>query len=249
MKRAIGIALLAAFLVSISGCANTERQTTEERTVSESSAMSDEESSGAMESREPEKNRTVSFSDSKESSKESTAAAETESSAVETELAASETMTPAAESKTTESQSPPAEESRSPQTEHAKADESEPPSTPQPESAEKIPSEAPTTAPSEEAPAKESTPQPAEEPAAPEFDIQMWIDYAAEYAGNVGLNLSPDATACWDNPITAGSHSLYLERDIQSRLNRYSRDAEITDVWIWAEERSDGSYDLYIGYA
>ena len=96
---------------------------------------------------------------------------------------------------------------------------------------------------------EESTPKPAEEPTAPEFDIQTWIDYAAEYAGNVGLNLSPDATACWDNPITAGSHSLYLERDIQSRLNRYSRDGDITDVWIWVEERSDGSYDLYIGYA
>ena len=115
MKKAIGVALLAAFLVSMSGCANTERQTTEERTVSESSAMSDEESSGAMESREPKKNRTVSFSDSKESSEESTATAETESSAVETEQAATETMTPAAESKTTESQSPPAEETRSPQ--------------------------------------------------------------------------------------------------------------------------------------
>ena len=98
-------------------------------------------------------------------------------------------------------------------------------------------------------PEEESTPQPAKEPTAPEFDIQMWVDYAMGYAESVGLNLSPDATACWDNPITAGSHSLYLERDIQSRLNRYSRDGDITDVWIWAEERSDGSYDLYIGYA
>ena len=24
---------------------------------------------------------------------------------------------------------------------------------------------------------------------------------------------------------------------------------DITDVWIWAEARSDGKYDLYIGYA
>lgn len=241
MKKTIGIALLAVFLVSISGCANTERQTTEERNVSESSAMSDEESSGAMESREPEKNRTVSFSDSKESSEESTATAETESSAVETELAASETMTPATESKTTESKSPPAEETRSPQTESSKSVETQTTPPPQTEQAEEIPAEVSTE--------EESTPQPAEEPTAPEFDIQTWIDYAAEYAGNVGLNLSPDATACWDNPITAGSHSLYLERDIQSRLNRYSRDGDITDVWIWAEERFDGSYDLYIGYA
>ena len=230
MKKAIGIALLAVFLISMSGCANTERQTAEERTVSESSAMSNEELSGAMESREPEENQTVSYLDSKESSEESTAAAETESPAVETESAA-------AESKTTESQSPPAEESSSPQTEPAKSVETQTTPPPQAEQTEEMP------------PEEESTPQPAEESTAPEFDIQTWIDYAAEYAGNVGLNLSPDATACWDNPITADSHSLYLERDIQSRLNRYSRDGDITNVWIWAEERSDGSYDLYIGYA
>ncbi|WP_418815415.1 hypothetical protein [Ruminococcus bromii] len=230
MKKAIGIALLAVFLVSMSGCAKTERQTTEGRTVSESSTMSDEESSGAMESREPEEDRTVSCSDSKESSEESTAAAGTESPAVETESAA-------AESKTTESQSPPAEETRSAQTESSKSVETQTTPPPQAEQTEEMP------------PEEESTPQTAEEPTVPEFDIQTWVDYAMGYAESVGLNLSPDATACWDNPITAGSHSLYLERDIQSRLNRYSRDGDITDVWIWAEERSDGSYDLYIGYA
>ena len=198
--------------------------------MSESSAMSNEESSGAMESREPEENQTVSCSDSKGSSEESTAAAGTESPAVETESAA-------AESKTTESQSPPAEESSSPQTEPAKSIETQTTPPPQAEQTEEMP------------PEEESTPQPAKEPTAPEFDIQMWVDYAMGYAESVGLNLSPDATACWDNPITADSHSLYLERDIQSRLNRYSRDGDITDVWIWVEERSDGSYDLYIGYA
>ena len=230
MKKAIGIALLAVFLVSMSGCAKTERQTTEGRTVSESSTMSDEESSGAMESREPEEDRTVSCSDSKESSEESTAAAGTESPAVETESAA-------AESKTTESQSPPAEETRSAQTESSKSVETQTTPPPQAEQTEEMP------------PEEESTPQTAEEPTVPEFDIQTWVDYAMGYAESVGPNLSPDATACWDNPITAGSHSLYLERDIQSRLNRYSRDGDITDVWIWAEERSDGSYDLYIGSA
>lgn len=127
-------------------------------------------------------------------------------------------------------------------------------SAPQPEEPEpQKPTSAPTQPPAEEPPQskppQESTPP--EEPAVPDFNIQTWIDFAAEYATSesVGLNLSPDATACWDNPITAGPHSLYLERDIQSRLNRYARDEDITDVWIWAEKRSDGSYDLYIGYA
>ena len=55
--------------------------------------------------------------------------------------------------------------------------------------------------------------------------------------------------SCWDNPITAGSHCIYLERDITNRLNRYSNDGSITQVWVWAEDRGDGSYDLYIGYA
>jgi len=65
----------------------------------------------------------------------------------------------------------------------------------------------------------------------------------------VGLNLNSTAVDCWDNPITAGAHCIYLERDIQSRLNRYAKDDTIQDVWIWTESRSDGSYDLYIGYA
>ena len=79
--------------------------------------------------------------------------------------------------------------------------------------------------------------------------IDYWITYAKNYAKGVGLNLDHTATDCWDNPITAGAHCAYLERDIQSRLNRYAKDDTILDVWIWAETRTDGSYDLYIGYA
>lgn len=39
---------------------------------------------------------------------------------------------------------------------------------------------------------------------------------------------------------------IYLERDIQSRLNRYAADAEITDVWVWYEPVSAGSYLIYM---
>ncbi len=49
----------------------------------------------------------------------------------------------------------------------------------------------------------------------------------------------PTAVDCWDNPITAGAYSACLDRDIESRLDRYSRDEDITDVWIWAQTRSD----------
>ena len=88
-----------------------------------------------------------------------------------------------------------------------------------------------------------------EEPTEPAFDIQTWIDYAKAYAESIGLRMESSAVDCWDNPISVGTHCSYLERDIQSRLNRYARDEDITDVWIWSEARSDGKYDLYIGYA
>lgn len=106
------------------------------------------------------------------------------------------------------------------------------------------PSEEPT-----ETQPQEPEPPAAEEPTEPIFDIQTWIDYAKAYAESVGLRLESSAVDCWDNPISVGTHCSYLERDIQSRLNRYARDEDITDVWIWAEARSDGKYDLYIGYA
>ena len=113
-----------------------------------------------------------------------------------------------------------------------------------PKSSEPEPSEEPT-----EAQPQEPEPPAEEEPTEPVFDIQTWIDYAKAYAESVGLRLESLAVDCWDNPISAGAHCSYLERDIQSRLNRYARDEDITDVWIWAEVRSDGKYDLYIGYA
>lgn len=125
------------------------------------------------------------------------------------------------------------------------------PTPPPKESEAQKPKPAPTQPPAEEPPQSEPPQEtaPPEEPAVPDFNIQTWIDYAKTYAVSVGLRLERSAVDCWDNPITAGAHSSCLQRDIESRLNRYSRDEDITDVWIWAEERSDGSYDIYIGYA
>lgn len=81
------------------------------------------------------------------------------------------------------------------------------------------------------------------------FDIDYWVDFARSYAQNIGLCLDATAVDCWDNPIRAGSHSIYLERDIQSRLNRYAKDEDITDIWIWFEPVGNDCYDIYIGYA
>jgi len=94
---------------------------------------------------------------------------------------------------------------------------------------------------------KVTEPEHKEKPAP--FDIDHWIAYAMSYAKSKGLVLSDTAVDCWDNPIRAGSHCIYLERDIQSRLNRYAMDEDITDVWIWAEATGSDCYGIYIGYA
>ena len=96
-------------------------------------------------------------------------------------------------------------------------------------------------------PPKVAEPAPMQKPAP--FDIDHWIAYARSYAESKGLVLNDTAVDCWDNPICAGAHCICLERDIQSRLNRYAKDEDITDVWIWAEAADNDCYDIYIGYA
>ena len=97
----------------------------------------------------------------------------------------------------------------------------------------------------------ESTEEIAPEPETTktEFDIHYWIAFAKEYAISIGLSLDSAAIDCWDNPIGANSQCIYLERDIKSRLNRYAKDEDITDVWIWAKPVSNECYYIYIGYA
>lgn len=105
----------------------------------------------------------------------------------------------------------------------------------------------PTTNPTQ--PTKPVTSPSTTVPPVQDFDIDYWIRYAKSYAQSVGLRLDSTATDCWDNPISANPKRKNLEQDIQSRLNRYARDTDITNVWIWAEKVSDNSYEIYIGYA
>lgn len=225
MKKARIIAVMAALIVSLSGCANTNHP----QTIQDSSVIETVTSEFEVNT-EPEESSTVSVSESKESAADSTVTVK-----AETESAQAENSQSIAEQS-------PAAQTQSPQT-------AVPNNTPK--TVEPTPEPKPT--PSAEEPPKvkqpqETTPAP-EEPAVPEFNIQTWIDYAKTYAASVGLRLESSAVDCWDNPIIAGAYSSQLERDIQNRLDRYSRDEDITDVWIWAQPRSDGSYDLYIGYA
>ena len=98
------------------------------------------------------------------------------------------------------------------------------------------------------APPVETEPEPEPE-SEPTFDINYWISYAQGAAVSKGLTLESSAVDCWDNPITANPDCIYLERDINSRMSRYAKDEDITDVWIWYECIGANKYLIYIGYA
>ena len=129
-----------------------------------------------------------------------------------------------------------------------KTDESER----RPETAAPTEKEQPTP-PATEEPKPAEQPQPTvppqEEPTEPAFDIGYWIGFAKSYAESVGLTLNSEAVYCWDNPIAAGVKCKYTERDIRGYLDRYAKDGDITDVWIWYEQTGTGSFEVYIGYA
>lgn len=105
------------------------------------------------------------------------------------------------------------------------------------------------TQPVEPEPTPEPTPEPAPEPEPePAFDVSVWVSFAQSYGQQVGLSYDSTATACWDNPILASAKSIYLERDITSRLDRYVRYG-YTAFCVWSEQFPDGRYNIYIGYA
>lgn len=146
------------------------------------------------------------------------------------------TQPPSTDRGVAEQTSPPAESSPKP---------SEPPKAdPPPAASEPVSTEPPAPTPTPESiPTPEPTPEP--EPA---FDVGYWVGYAQSYGQSAGLIYDSTATDCWDNPIIASASSIYLERDICSRLDLYKADG-MTYFCVWAQSRSDGRYDLYIGYA
>lgn len=241
MRKAILI-LFTCMLLSLPGCAADKAEPSSEHTEDVSAETVLPESSGLQQADTsvtgvPEESDAVSeITDSKEAIRQETSEPGFQtSSAIEKEnLQSADTSAPS---------------------------EPEQPSYTQPEQpAENTPaSSEPVASTPTEQPSESSAPNqpqksapgfdPKPEQEAPAFDIGYWISHAQSYAESAGLTLDPEAVFCWDNPITAGSHCLYLERDIKNRLDRYGRDSDITAVWIWAESRGDGSYDLYIGYA
>ena len=256
MKKAMCIAAAAILILSLAGCAETAGPA-----PLGNSAAPVVNGETSQESTTARETAAHSFSDSKEMSSAPETEKATEEPAEESKPdpgtsteAPAETEkpqeTPVTPPKAAETPQPEKPESRSAEPAEPKPSEppreTQPPAVPKPET---TPEPTPEQPPAETQPPVQTEPPVVEEPVEPAFSIDYWIAYAQSYAGSVGLNLDSTATGCWDNPIVAGAHCAYLERDIQSRLNRYAKDDSILDVWIWAESRSDGSYDLYIGYA
>ena len=229
MKSKIAVLFLIVLLCLTSGCSNTPHIAEQPAPVS---------SSGSNEA--PDQAETAQAEKETEADRPQSTESQTDSRAAEFPASVSESYT-----QTTEVPDQ-ADHSTAvlpqPSEPEKKIDESER----RPETAAPTEKEQPTPPATEE-----STPPepPKEELTEPVFDIDYWISFAKSYAESIGLTLNSEAVYCWDNPIDADAGCIYLERDIESRLNRYAADADITDVWVWYESVSAGSYLIYIGYA
>ena len=229
MKSKIAVLFLIGLLCLTMGCSNTSPITKEPASVSSS------------ESKEvPDQAKSTQATEKTEADRPQSTESQTDNRAAENPASVSESDTQPTEvpdqaDHSTAVLPQPSEPGK-------KTDESER----RPETAAPTEKEQPTPPATEE-----STPPepPKEEPTEPVFDISYWISFAKSYAESVGLTLNSEAVYCWDNPIDADAGCIYLERDIQSRLNRYAADTDITDVWVWYESVSAGSYLIYIGYA
>lgn len=82
----------------------------------------------------------------------------------------------------------------------------------------------------------------------PTININTYIDYAITCGKDHGLKYDSCTTACWDNPLIVGTNDFAVKRDINNLFDWYQIQG-FTLFSVWAEERSDGKYDLFIGYA
>ena len=229
MKSKIAVLFFIVLLCLTSGCSNTSHIAEQPAPVSSSGSN---EAPSQAETAQAEKKTEVDRPQSTESQTDSRAA---EFPASVSESATQPTEVPDQADHSTAVLPQPSEPEK-------KTDESER----QPETTAPTEKELPTP------PANEkSTPPepPKEEPTEPVFDIDYWISFAKSYAESIGFALDRGAVYCWDNPIAAGVKCKYTERDIRGYLDRYAKDGDITDVWIWYEQTGSGSYEIYIGYA
>ena len=229
MKSKIAVLFLIVLLCLTSGCSNTSHIAEQPAPVSSSGsneAPSQAETAQATEKTEVEQPRSTEPKDDDHSAEATVSVSERDSQTTEV---------PDQADHSTAVLPQPSEPEK-------KTDESER----RPETAAPTEKEQPTSPATEE-----STPPepPKEELTEPVFDIDYWISFAKSYAESIGLALDSGAVYCWDNPIAAGVKCKYTERDIRGYLDRYAKDGDITDVWIWYEQTGTGSFEVYIGYA
>ena len=229
MKSKIAVLFLIVLLCLTSGCSNTSHIAEQPAPVSSSGsneAPSQAETAQATEKTEVEQPRSTEPKDDDHSAEATVSVSESDTQTTEV---------PDQADHSTAVLPQPSEPEK-------KTDESEC----RPETAAPTEKEQPTPPATEE-----STPPepPKEEPTEPVFDIDYWISFAKSYAESIELTLDSGAVYCWDNPVAAGVKCKYTERDIRGYLDRYAKDDEITDVWIWYEQTGSGSYEIYIGYA
>lgn len=238
MKAKIAVLFLIGLLCLTTGCSNTSPITKEPASVS--SSESKEVPDQAKPAQTTEKTEVEKPQGAAQKEAEPTAEATVGVSERDTQI---KTAPAQRESSTT----PPTQPSEPPQ----KSDMPE--RRPETTAPTAPPVTEPPAPPATEAPKPTEQPQPTEpptqEPTEPAFDIGHWISFAKGYAESVGLTLNSEAVYCWDNPIAAGPQCKYTERDIKGYLNRYAKDPDITDVWIWYEQTGTNSFEVYIGYA
>lgn len=235
MKSKIAVLFLIVLLCLTSGCNNTSHIAEQPAPVSSSGsneAPDQSETAQATEKTEVEQPRSTEPKDDDHSAEATVSVSE------------SDTQTTEVPDQANHSTAVPPQPSEP----EKKTDESEC----RPETAAPTEKEQPTP-PATEEPKSADQPQPTEPPmqesTEPAFDISYWIGFAKSYAESVGLTLNNEAIYCWDNPIAAGTNCQYTERDIEGYLNRYAKDSDITDVWIWYEQTGTDSFAVYIGYA
>lgn len=234
MKSKIAVLLLIVLLCLTSGCSNTSHIAEQPAPVSSSGSSetpSQAETAQATEKTEVEQPRSTEPKDDDHKTEATVGGSE---SSIQTNPASEQPNSGISPPQVSEPSKTPDESERQP--EASAPSEKEQPTSPTTEESN------PTDQPQPTEPTKQESTEPA-------FDISYWISFAKSYAESGGLTLNSEAVYCWDNPIDADAGCIYLERDIQSRLNRYAADADITDVWVWYEPVSAGSYLIYIGYA
>lgn len=246
MKKKIIWMIVAACAILLCGCSHSEEpvaRTSAFGSTAEDSQTESDSASGhsfsESEEGQPESSKPVESaapSSGKEAPEQPTSASPKERTAPQPGNAA-----PTVPASSKQPASAGSEESeRQAETEPAPAQPSKPESQPPAAPAEP---EQPATEP----PAPSEPPTPTE-PTAPAFDVSSYVGFAQSYGQGIGLSLDSTATACWDDPLTANSGCVYLERDLRDRLDWYAASG-FTAFCVWAEDAGGGNYLIYIGYA